>query len=142
MSSSSSPVTSFFFNLIGLNKWIYRLSPFLANCSNSTSDIDDVLLYDSSPEDIFNWKKFPKKNSLTSGNFLRNTLTRSDMIESYRTYCVTSSYPQKIFVNFRGMKKLFYMPDPSLSSKLMNQCRLKFSGTKNRAKISFQRHFV
>ena len=48
----------------------------------------------------FSTEKNFEKNSLTSGNFLGNTLTQSDMIESYRTYCVTSSYPQKEQLHF------------------------------------------
>ena len=83
-----------------------------------------------------------------SANFVRNTLTQSEAIETYTPYDVTSSRPRKtkiaVFANFGGIEKLFCAPDQSLNSKIVNRCnvhRLQFSGIKNGGKISFHRHF-
>ena len=46
-----------------------------------------------------------------------------------------------LFANFEGIEKLFFAPDQSLNSKIMNQCNIDFSGIKKGAKISFHRHF-
>ena len=60
-----------------------------------------------------------------SGNFVGNTLTQSEAIETYTPYDVTSSRPWKtkiaFFANFGGIEKLFCMPEQSLNSKIMNQ---------------------
>ena len=44
-------------------------------------------------------------------------------------------------VTFKGIEKLFYAPDQSLNSKIINQCNMDFFSIKKGAKISFQRHF-
>ena len=83
-----------------------------------------------------------------SANFVGNTLTQSEAIETYTPYDVTSSRPRKtkidFFANFGGIEKLFCTPDPP-ELKFENyesvQHRLQFSGTKKVAKISFHRHF-
>ena len=66
-----------------------------------------------------------------SGNFVGNTLTQNEAIETYTYYDVTSSRPRKtkiaFFSNFRGIEKLFCAPEQSLNSKIMNQCNIDFS---------------
>ena len=66
-----------------------------------------------------------------SANFAGNTLTQSEAIETYTPYDVTSSRPRKttiaFFANFGGIEKLFYAPDQSLNSKIMNQCIIDFN---------------
>ena len=46
-----------------------------------------------------------------SGNFVVNTLTQSEAIETHTPYDVTSSRPRKtkiaFFANFEGIEKLF-----------------------------------
>ena len=80
-----------------------------------------------------------------SANFVGNTLTQSEAIETYTPYDITSSRPWKttmaFFANFGGIEKLFCVPDQSLNSKIMNQCNIDFFGIKKGAKISFHRHF-
>ena len=94
--------------------------PFTADCSDSTSREDDVLLDNLSSEDFFHWIKTPKRRLSKSANFVGNTLTRI-----YTPYDVTSPRPRKttiaFFANFRGLEKLFCAPDHSLNSKTMNQ---------------------
>ena len=72
-------------------------SPSTANCSDSTSREDD---------------------GSVSTNFVGNTLTQSEAIETYRPYDVTSSRRRKmkiaVFANFGGIEKLFCVPDQSL----------------------------
>ena len=57
-----------------------------------------------------------------SGNFVGNTLTQSEAIETYTPYDVTSSRHRKtkiaFFANFGGIEKLFCAPDQSLNSKI------------------------
>ena len=66
-----------------------------------------------------------------SANFVGNTLTLSEAIETYTPYDVTSSRARKttiaIFVNFGGIEKLFCAPEQSLNSKIMNQCNIDFN---------------
>ena len=66
-----------------------------------------------------------------SGNFVVNTLTQSEAIETYTPYDVTSSRPRKtkitFFANIGGIEKLFYVPEQSLNSKIMNQCNIDFN---------------
>ena len=63
-----------------------------------------------------------------SGNFVGNTLTQSEAIETYIPYDVTSFRPRKtkiaFFVNHGGIEKLFCVLDQSLNSKIMNQCNI------------------
>ena len=77
-------------------------------------------------------------------NFVGNTLTQSEAIESYTPYDVTSSRPRKtkiaFFANFGGIEKLFCASEQSLNYGSV-QHRLQFSGIKKGAKISFHRHF-
>ena len=72
-----------------------------------------------------------------SADFVRNTLTRSESIELYTPYDVTSPRPRKttiaFFSNFGGIEKLFCVPDVEL--------KFQFTGIKKGAKISFHRHF-
>ena len=80
-----------------------------------------------------------------SANFVGNTLTQSEAIETYTPYDVTSSRPRKptiaFFANFGGIEKLFCTPDQSLNSKIMNQCNMEFSGINFKGvKILFHRH--
>ena len=64
-----------------------------------------------------------------SANLVGNTLTQSEAMETYTTYDVTSSMPRKttiaFFANFGGIEKLFFLPDPSLYSKILNQCNIE-----------------
>ena len=64
-------------------------------------------------------------------NFVGNTLTQSEAIESYTPYDVTSSRPRKttiaFFANFGGRERLFCAPDQSLNSKIMNQYNMDFN---------------
>ena len=74
-----------------------------------------------------------------SANFVGNTLTQSEAIETYTPYDVTSSGPRKttiaFFANFGGIENLFCAPDQSLNSKIVNQCKIDFNFLE--AKISF-----
>ena len=67
----------------------------------------------------------------TSTNFVGNTLTQSEAIETYTPYNVTSSRPRKtkiaFFANFGGIEKLFCVPEQSLNLKIMNQCNIDFN---------------
>ena len=66
-----------------------------------------------------------------SADFVGNTLTQSEAIETYTPYDVTSSRPRKttiaFFANFGGIEKLLCTPDQSLNSKIMNQCNIDFN---------------
>ena len=66
-----------------------------------------------------------------SANFVGDTLTQSEEIETYTPYDVTSFRPWKtkiaFFANFGGIEKLFCTPDQSLNSKIMNQCNIDFN---------------
>ena len=66
-----------------------------------------------------------------SANFVGNTQTQSEAIETYTPYDVTSSMPRKttiaFFANFGGIEKLFCVPDQSLNWKIMNQCNIDFN---------------
>ena len=68
-----------------------------------------------------------------SANFVGNTLTQSEAIETYTPYDVTSSRPRKtkiaFFANFAENYESV-------------QHRLQFSGIKKGAKISFQLHRI
>ena len=70
-----------------------------------------------------------------SANFVGNTLTQSEAIETYTPYDVTSSRPRKttitFFANFGGIEKLFCAP-PELKFENYEsvQHRLQFSGIK------------
>ena len=79
-----------------------------------------------------------------STNFVGNTLSQSEAIETYTPYDVTSSRPRKtkiaFFANIGGTEKLFCAPEQSLNSESV-QHGLQFSGIKKGAKISFHRHF-
>ena len=79
-------------------------------------------LDDSSFENIFH---------SMSANFVGNTATQSEAIETYTPYDVTSSKPRKttkaFFANFGRIEKLFCAPDKSLNSKIMNQCNIDFN---------------
>ena len=72
-----------------------------------------------------------QKDGSMSANFVGNTLTQSEAIETYRPYDVTSSRPRKttiaFFANFGGIEKLFCVPEQSLNSKIMNQCNVDFN---------------
>ena len=79
----------------------------------------------------FSTEKSPKYSSM-SVNFVGNTLTQSDTIESCTPYDVTtcSSRPPKTTIAFfveKGIRKLFYNPDQTLNSKIMNQCNIDFN---------------
>ena len=82
-----------------------------------------------------------------SADFVGNTLTRSESIELYTPYDVTSRRPRKttvaFFDNFGGIEKLFCAPDLELKFENYEsvQHRLQFTGIKRGAKISFHRHF-
>ena len=67
-------------------------------------------------------------------NFVGNTVTQSEAIETYTPYDVTSCRPRKtkiaFFANFGGIEKLFCAPEQSLNSKIMNQGqKFHFIGT-------------
>ena len=69
-----------------------------------------------------------QKDGSMSANFVGNTLTQSEAIETYTPYDVTSSRPWKtkiaFFANFGG---IFCAPEQSLNSKIMNQCNIDFN---------------
>ena len=79
-----------------------------------------------------------------SGNFVGNTLTQSEAIETYTPYDVTSSRPRKtkiaFFANFGGIEKLFCAPEQSLNSKIMNQCNMDFNFLEQKREQKF--HFI
>ena len=79
-----------------------------------------------------------------SANFVGNTLTQSEAIETYTPYDVTSSRPRKtkiaLFANFGGIEKLFCTPDQSLNSKIMNQCNIDFNFLEQKRWQKF--HFI
>ena len=66
-----------------------------------------------------------------SADFVGNTVTRSESIELYTPYDVTSPRPRKtiiaFFANFEGIEKLFCVPEQSVNSKIMNQCNIDFN---------------
>ena len=72
-----------------------------------------------------------RKDGSVSANFKGSTLTESEASETYTPYDVTSSRPRKtkiaLFANFGGIEKLFYTPEQSLNSKIMNQCNIDFN---------------
>ena len=72
-----------------------------------------------------------QKDGSVSANIIGNTLTRSEAIEIYTPYDITSSWPRKMtiafFANFGGIEKLFCAPEQSLNSKIMNQCNIYFN---------------
>ena len=78
----------------------------------------------------FSTEETRRKDGTVSGNFVENTLTQSEAIETYTPYDVTSSRPRKtkiaLFANFGGIEKLFCAPEQSLNSKIMNQCNIDF----------------
>ena len=82
-----------------------------------------------------------------SGNFVGNTLTQSEAIETYTPYDVTSSRPRKtkncIFCQLWRDRKIILRAEPELKFENYElvQHRLQFSGIKKGAKISFHRHF-
>ena len=87
-------------------------------------------LDNSSFDDIFQVESCQKDGSV-SANFVGNTLTQSEAIETYTPYDVTSSRPRKttiaFFANFGGIEKLFCVLDQSLNLKIMNQCNIDFN---------------
>ena len=82
-----------------------------------------------------------------SANFVGNTLTQSEAIETYTPYDVTSSRPRKtkiaFFANFEGIEKIILRAGPELKFENYGsvQHRLQFPGIKKGAKVSFHRHF-
>ena len=66
-----------------------------------------------------------------SAYFVGKTLIQSAAIKTYTLYDVTSSRPRKtkiaFFANFGGIEILFYAPEQSLNSKIMNQCNIDFN---------------
>ena len=56
---------------------------------------------------------------------------KSEAIETYTPYDVTSSRPRKtkieFFANFGAIEKLFCVPEQRLNSKIMNQCNIDFN---------------
>ena len=103
-----------------LNDRIKSAFPSTANCSDSTSHEDDVLLDNSSFEDFFHQiKPVHQKDRSVSANIIENTLTRSEAIQLYTPYDVTNPRPRKMkiafFANFGGIEKLFCVLDQSLN---------------------------
>ena len=80
-------------------------------------------------------------------NFVGNTLTKSEAIETYTPYDVTSSRPRKTKIAFFCQlwrdRKIILRAGTELKFENYEsvQQRLQFSGIKKGAKISFQRHF-
>ena len=79
-----------------------------------------------------------------STNFVGNTLTQSQAIETYTPYDVTSSRPRKttiaFFANLRDRKIILHAgPELKFENYESVQHGLKFSGIKKGAKISFHR---
>ena len=66
-----------------------------------------------------------------SANFVGNTLTQSEAIETYAPYDVISCRPRKtkiaFFANLGRIEKLFCAPEQSLNSKVMNQFNKDFN---------------
>ena len=83
-----------------------------------------------------------------SGNFVGNTLTQSEAIETYTPYDVTSSRPLKTKIAFSSQlwrdRKIILRTGTELKFENYEsvQHRLQFSGIKKGAKISFHRHFL
>ena len=79
----------------------------------------------------FSTEENRRKDGSVSGNFVGNTLTHSEAIETYTPYDVTSSTPRKtkiaFFANIGGIEKLFCAPEQSLNSKIMDQCNIDFN---------------
>ena len=75
-------------------------------------------------------------------NFVGNILTQSGAIKIKTPYDVNSSRPWKIafFSNFGGIEKLFFAPDQSLNSKIMNQCNIDFDFLEKKRALKF--HFI
>ena len=82
-----------------------------------------------------------------SGNFVGNTLTQSEAIETYTPYDVTSSRPRKTIIAFFCQlwrdRKIILRAGTELKFENYEsvQHRLQFSGLIKGAKISFHRHF-
>ena len=81
-----------------------------------------------------------------SANFVGNTLTQSEAIETYTPYDVTSmalEYDNCIFCQLWKDRKIILRAGPELKFENYEsvQHRLQFSGIKKGAKISFHRHF-
>ena len=81
--------------------------------------------------ETFSTEKNRQKDGSVSANFVGNTLTQSEAIETYIPYDVTSSRPRKtkiaFFANFGGIEKLFCVPEQGLNSKIVNQCNIDFN---------------
>ena len=95
----------------------------------------------------FSTEQNRQKDPSVSANFVGNTLTQSEAIETYTPYNVTSSRPRKttiaFFASFGGIEKIILRAEPELKCENYEsvQYRLQFSGIKKGAKISFHRHF-
>ena len=82
-----------------------------------------------------------------SANFVGNTLTQSEAIETYTPYDITTSRPQKsdncIFCQLWRDRKIILRAGPMLKFENYElvQHRLQFSGIKKGTKTSFHRHF-
>ena len=82
-----------------------------------------------------------------STNFVGNTLTQSEAIETYTPYDVTSSRPRKTTITFfcqlQRDRKIILRAGPELKFENYESVQhvLQFSGIKKGAKISFHRRF-
>ena len=82
-----------------------------------------------------------------SADFVGNTLTRSESIELYTPYDVTSPRPRKTIIAFFCQlwkdRKIILRAGTELKFENYEsvQRRLQFTGIKKGAKISFHRHF-
>ena len=80
-------------------------------------------------------------------NFVGNTLTQSEAIETFTPYDVTSSRPRKTKIAFFFQlwrdRKIILGAGTELKFENYEsvQHRLQFSGIKKWAKVSFHRHF-
>ena len=76
-----------------------------------------------------------------SANFVGNTLTQSEAIETYTPHNVTGPRPRKttvaFFAKFGGLRA---GPDQSLNSKITNQCNVDFNFLELKRGLKF--HFI
>ena len=82
-----------------------------------------------------------------STNFVGNTRSQSEAIETYTPYDVTSSRPRKTTIAcfcqlWRDRKNILHDgPEPKFKNYESVQHGLQFSGIKKGTKISFHGHF-
>ena len=78
-----------------------------------------------------------------STNFVGNTLTQSEVIETYTPYDVTSSSTRKmtIFCQLWRDRKIIFHAGPELKFENYESVQHRLFWNKKGVKISFHRHF-